>query len=200
MTPPNEKPAPEIAEELAGLEALLAKATPGPWLFYHRFSGNEDVRPAEGPDEIAGLGWDWDNERGNMPPEPMRGVFANAADAALVEAARNALPRLIAHIRATSGLAAEVERLRGEAARGFNLGYAEAEARAQAAERSLEAAVEVVRPFAALADEWDRWQAKGSTSTPNMVRMSYGRCRFGLEEYRAARTFLAALQKDESNG
>jgi len=47
-----------------------------------------------------------------------------------------------------------------------------------------------LRPFGAVADEWDRWQKKGSTSTPGMVGLSYGRCRFGLVEYQAARALL----------
>jgi len=58
----------------------------------------------------------------------------------------------------------------------------------------------LLAPFAALADEWDRWQAKGSTSTPNMVRMSYGRVRFGLSEYQAVRAALAAAPTIPATG
>jgi len=58
----------------------------------------------------------------------------------------------------------------------------------------------LLAPFAALADEWDRWQAKGSTSTPNMVRISYGRVRFGLPEYQAVRAALAAAPTIPATG
>ncbi len=48
-------------------------------------------------------------------------------------------------------------------------------------------------PFAAIADEWERWQAKGSTSTPAMIRFTYGRRTVGLPEYQAARAALSAF-------
>ena len=51
---------------------------------------------------------------------------------------------------------------------------------------------EALKPFAAIADEWDRWQAKGSTSTPRMIQLSYGRCTVGLPQYQAARKALAS--------
>lgn len=56
---------------------------------------------------------------------------------------------------------------------------------------SLQDLLRALEPFAAMADEWDRWQAKGSTSTPSMIRLGYGRHRIGLEQYQAARTALA---------
>jgi len=60
--------------------------------------------------------------------------------------------------------------------------------------------LDALKPFAALADEWDRWQEKGSTSTPRMIQMSYGRVQFGLPEYQAARTALRAAATSARQG
>lgn len=85
--------------DTAKLRDLLVKATPGPWRFRHRCVGNEGD-PSPGHDEQIGLGWDWSDDNANIPPEPMRGVFALGADAALVMAARNELPALLDRIEA----------------------------------------------------------------------------------------------------
>lgn len=46
-------------------------------------------------------------------------------------------------------------------------------------------------PFAKVADEYDRWQAMGSTSCLKDFDFAYGQCRFGLTEYRKARAALS---------
>lgn len=57
-----------------------------------------------------------------------------------------------------------------------------------------------LKPFAALADEWDRWQAKGSTSAPAMVKISYGRVRVELQDHQNARAALAAMREGVDRG
>lgn len=53
---------------------------------------------------------------------------------------------------------------------------------------------ELLAPFGAVADEYDRWQRKGSTTTEPQVRFGYGRCQFGLPEFRAIRATLSTEQ------
>jgi len=68
----------------ANLRRLLDKATPRPWNMRHRHCSGPG-EPTPDVDEIAGLGWDWDDESPyNTPPEPMRGVLSRGADAALI--------------------------------------------------------------------------------------------------------------------
>lgn len=55
-----------------------------------------------------------------------------------------------------------------------------------------------LEPFAAVADEWDRWQAKGSTSTPSMLQLSYGKATIGLPEYQAARTAIISISQNDA--
>ena len=57
---------------------------------------------------------------------------------------------------------------------------------------------EALEPFAKLANEWERWQARGSTSTPCMIQLVYGRCQIGLPEYRAALAALAPRDHGEA--
>lgn len=100
--PANDLPGAVLsAERLEELARLEAEATLAPWHFEHRCSGY-DMPPATGIDEVVGLGWDWDPGTGNVPPEPMRGVFALGADAALVEQLRNNARALIALAQRTT--------------------------------------------------------------------------------------------------
>lgn len=55
-----------------------------------------------------------------------------------------------------------------------------------------------LEPFAAVADEWDHWQAKGSTSTPSMLQLSYGKATIGLPEYQAARTAIISISQNDA--
>jgi hypothetical protein len=56
--------------------------------------------------------------------------------------------------------------------------------------------VMALKPFAAVADEWDRWQAMGSTSAPRMIQLRYGRTSIFLLEYQAARTAVLAASME----
>lgn len=76
------------------IRARLAAATKGPWRMMHRCAG-------AGPDddEIAGLGWDWDDSKGTAPPQPLlRGVFARAADARFIENAHEDIRLLLREV------------------------------------------------------------------------------------------------------
>lgn len=54
-----------------------------------------------------------------------------------------------------------------------------------------------LRPFGGVAAEYERWQAKGSTTLPEQVRFGYGKCRFGLAEFEAARAALNLASEGE---
>ena len=84
-------PEPLTDERLAELERLCAEATPGPWRVRHLCSGC-------GPDDDEGAGLGLEIEG---PPQPWHeGQFARAADAKFIAAARDALPAMIAEVRA----------------------------------------------------------------------------------------------------
>jgi hypothetical protein len=53
-----------------------------------------------------------------------------------------------------------------------------------------------VKMLANVADEYDRWQRKGSTTAEQQVRFGYGRCQFGMKEFRAARALLPAVESE----
>ncbi len=63
-------------------------------------------------------------------------------------------------------------------------------ARADAAEAREKALREALEPFALVAEEYDRWQAKGSLTPEEAVRFGYGRARLAMPEFRAARAAL----------
>jgi len=94
----------------ANLRRLLDKATPRPWNMRHRHCSGPG-EPTPDVDEIAGLGWDWDDESPyNTPPEPMRGVLSRGADAALIVELVNSADELlaeIANLRAANDMLAE---------------------------------------------------------------------------------------------
>ena len=56
---------------------------------------------------------------------------------------------------------------------------------------------DVAEKLALFASEWDRWQAKGSTSTERMVRFSYGRARIELADFRRVREAIAGAASAE---
>lgn len=75
-------------EEVAVLEGLLAKATPGPWALIS-FGGPQIGNPETGDAVCTMWGSDW-NDPDTGKADPWR------SDAALIVAAKNTLPSLIA--------------------------------------------------------------------------------------------------------
>ncbi len=67
------------------------EATPGPWTFYSRDSGNEEDDPTK--DSECGLGWDIEEI-----PCDMRGRFKHGHDANFIANARSDIPWLIAEV------------------------------------------------------------------------------------------------------
>lgn len=86
--------------------------TPGPWKMRRR-----DGAPSGDSDNL-GWDWDWDHPEANIPPEPMRGLFSKASDAALVTdapallAENKRLRETLEMVRAAPTLLAENRRLR----------------------------------------------------------------------------------------
>jgi hypothetical protein len=95
--------------DVAGLRALLEKATPGPWesrIEPQRYPECDDV---DLPVTISGNSQHiaWLNERYDADLNQV-----NDVDAALITAAVNALPALLDAAEATAALEGEVQRLR----------------------------------------------------------------------------------------
>jgi hypothetical protein len=71
----------------------------------------------------------------------------------------------------------------------------EQQTRAQKAEAALLLAGEALGPFAEVASEYDRWQAKGSNTKPFHLRFAYGTAIVGLPEFRRAAEELIAIER-----
>lgn len=65
--------------------------------------------------------------------------------------------------------------------------------RATLAESNLARAVEGLRPFAGVAPEFDGWKTRGSTTTENDIRLSYGKVRITYDHFRTAAALLSEL-------
>jgi hypothetical protein len=103
------------AEEIDRLEALLAKATLGPWIDAGGTIGGSLAPP---PNDLEWGDW-YDHVQLNGPDyhficETETGTDEGCANLQLIVAAVNALPSLIAQARANASLAVEIEALRGE--------------------------------------------------------------------------------------
>jgi hypothetical protein len=93
MTAPDAPQRVELREEVEKLEALLAKATQGPYRVGRSgFMGTGVLSPTQ-TDETGPLIACWKSSAEGLDSE---------ANAALIVAAVNALPALIAHYRATA--------------------------------------------------------------------------------------------------
>jgi hypothetical protein len=175
------------------LRELLAKATPGEWtvspfrawVVSDKFGNDGDFLP------ICAMLW----------PTDERTEAETYANAELITETRRALPHLLDRIAALEARVATAERERDEATmaadnRGHTIRANNAVmdlwvTRALAAEQQAAEMREALEPFALVADEYDRWQAKGSTTDESRVRFGYGRARFGMAEFRRARATLA---------